>query len=156
MKSRMLIKQMKINCTRGPRPSDVCLIFPPRALEEPYDFRNDGMLNHRDQRQHNRSDPVLVVAARHVAEKLPGFCMRRVLPGVQQNSWSESLQFEKIEIGEDLKIAAKVRVNCCRNERSAFEEQSTFRIISTPSCGVRNARHLLREMVAPLCSLHQL
>src|SRR5437764_2369835 len=78
------------------------------------------------------------------------------LSRMQVDQRTKGLQFEKVKIGEDLKIAAEIWIAGARDNGGTFHKEITLAEISSPTGGVVNATHLLFESALGMGQMPQL
>src|SRR4029077_21120760 len=107
----------------------------------------------RSKRQYCTTNPGVVLTSRDVFEQCPAFRVAGAFSRTQLNLRAKALKFEKIGIGEYLKIASEIGIQCAGCYRSGLNKYRAIKKISAPTCRVVDTSHLLRKTT---CGIHLL
>src|SRR5215467_14629718 len=92
--------------------------------------------------QDSRSNPGFILALGYIGKELPSFRMPSLLTSPKDDRRSQSLQFQKIAIGEDFQIAAEVRVSRILDQWRPFDKECVAHKICAPAQWAEDAAHL--------------
>src|SRR5215467_673400 len=90
----------------------------------------------------SRSNSVFVLALGDIGKELPSFRMPSLLTSPKDDRRSQSLQFQKIAIGEDFQIAAEIRVRRILDHWRTLDKECVAHKICAPARGAEDAAHL--------------